>query len=206
MHDEMSCGRTTESANTLENSRRAQGNRPRQNSQACQSKPCQNLHNSRNVSVAMPLLGDRSESDNRGSRRSSVVGLLAIALSLLAGSTACDNYSELKQEMSASELQSFTAGQRAATACWSCHDLTGDAIKLGPPLQNFIGREIGTAPGYAYSDAFHDSKLVWNETNLDFFLLDVANFVPGTRMISGGVPDANTRAHLIFFLSKVTPK
>jgi cytochrome c len=129
-----------------------------------------------------------------------VGGLLPLVIAV----TGCDSYGEIREGLSEPERARFDSGMRQATACWSCHDVTGEATNVGPPLRGLFGRRAGTLPEYPYSEALRASQVVWNRRSLDAFLANVQGFVPGNRMLSGGVPSAGARADLIFFLEHVT--
>jgi cytochrome c len=131
--------------------------------------------------------------------------LIALMLASLPVVSACDPYSDIKAELTDSERAVFQRGQRAATPCWTCHDLTGTGTKVGPHLSGVIGRTVGSLPSYTYSDVLQASTLVWDRRTLDAYLADVQGFAPGGLMVSPGVPNSGERAALIFFLEKVTP-
>ena len=125
---------------------------------------------------------------------------LACGLAVLLG---CDSYSDLRASLDPSEQAQFARGQREATACWSCHDVTGSALKVGPPLGEMMGRRVGAVPGFPYSDALRGSDVVWTEQNLDAFLGAPQRLFPGNRMISPALREPQRRADLIFFLKQV---
>ncbi|MBW2229311.1 MAG: c-type cytochrome [Deltaproteobacteria bacterium] len=128
--------------------------------------------------------------------------MLALTAAMMIG---CDSYSEVRAGLDAAGRERFTRGQRAATPCWTCHDVTGTSIKIGPGLQNLIGRRAGAEPGFPHSAAMRSSGITWNERTLDAFLSDGQGFIPGNKMIGSGVPDPRLRMDLIFFLRLVTP-
>ncbi len=128
------------------------------------------------------------------------IGVLCAA-GLLLG---CDNYSDLRASLGPAEKAQFSRGQREATACWSCHDVTGSALKVGPPLGDMMGRRAGAVPGFPYSEALQGSDLVWTAQTLDAFLVTPQRVLPGNRMISPALREPQRRADLIFFLRQVT--
>ena len=132
---------------------------------------------------------------------------LAIITLVIAITSAfgCDPYSDVKVGLNPVERERFARGQRAATACWTCHDVTGSDAKVGPGLQDLMGRRAGTVPGFPHSSAMRASGITWNPRSLDAFLSDVQRYVPGNRMVAPGVPDPRLRADLIFFLLLTTP-
>ncbi|MFN8544070.1 MAG: FAD-dependent oxidoreductase [Candidatus Binatia bacterium] len=92
----------------------------------------------------------------------------------------------------------------ALRQCAVCHptDASG-AHGVGPNLRGVVGREVASAPGYAYSDALRAHQGAWSPQDLDAFLAAPATRVPGTKMAFGGVTDAAERARLIDLLSKL---
>lgn len=84
-----------------------------------------------------------------------------------------------------------------AANCGSCHSL--DANRVGPAHRGVYGRRAGLAPGYAYSPALRNSRVVWNAATLDRWLRDPRSVVPGTKM-AFSLPDAGKRADVIAYL------
>jgi len=81
----------------------------------------------------------------------------------------------------------------------------GSAIPSNPArtvsgLAGIVGRKAGTVPGFNYSDANKNSNVVWDEAQLDQYLTDPKQFMPGTKMIYPGVKDAEQRKALIAYL------
>jgi len=63
-----------------------------------------------------------------------------------------------------------------------------------------VGRKAGTAPGFSYSEANENSNVVWDEVQLDQYLNDPKEFMPGTKMIYLGMKDPEKRKALINYL------
>jgi cytochrome c len=91
-------------------------------------------------------------------------------------------------------------GEELYTRCLACHALAID--RVGPRHCGLLGRRAGSVPGFAYSPAMKNSKLIWNVKTLDRFLAKPLEVVPGTSMTYDGVPAANDRADLIAYLRK----
>lgn len=90
-------------------------------------------------------------------------------------------------------------GRRIYATCLACHaaDATGPA---GPDLRGVFGRKAGTLPGYRFSRALRNSRIVWDTDTLDAFLSDPQAAVPGNLMPFPGLPDEEARRGLIAFL------
>jgi cytochrome c len=92
------------------------------------------------------------------------------------------------------------AGEAVYSRCLGCHSL--EVNRTGPKHCGLFGRRAGSAPGFEYSPAMKNSKLVWNEQTLERFLADPPKTVPGTAMTYAGVADAKERADLIAYLKQ----
>lgn len=82
--------------------------------------------------------------------------------------------------------------------CIGCH--SPDANRVGPLHRGVVGRAAGTVPGFAYSKALKNARIVWDEATLDRWLSDPQAFLPGQRM-NVRVADAADRADLIAYLA-----
>lgn len=106
------------------------------------------------------------------------------------------------QEMSRFDPARAADPQRGAAdfaeRCSGCHALA--ANKVGPLLGGVVGRAVGTAPGFAYSDALRQARLDWTPETLDRWLADPRAFLPGTKMPIR-VLDPNTRRDIIDYLA-----
>jgi cytochrome c oxidase assembly protein subunit 11 len=67
-----------------------------------------------------------------------------------------------------------------AERCMACHAL--DSNKFAPMLEGVIGRKAGSVPGYPYSPALKSAGLIWSAENLDRWLTNPQQFLPGVRM------------------------
>lgn len=88
--------------------------------------------------------------------------------------------------------------------CRTCHwPEKGAGHQNGPSLWNIFGRKAGTQEGFAYySQALKDSGIVWSAEYLDAWLAKPDTFIPGTAMMTLGVPDPQQRADLIAYLQR----
>ena len=91
-------------------------------------------------------------------------------------------------------------GEGLYKACQSCHKLESGANAVGPYLFGVVGRDIGGASGYAYSEALAGKGEVWTYENLQAFLADPKGWAPGTKMSYRGMRDPQDRADLIAYL------
>jgi cytochrome c len=92
-----------------------------------------------------------------------------------------------------------TRGEQIYQSCQDCHSL--DENEVGPKHRGVVGRVAGTVPGYNYSAALKNSKIVWSEATLDQWLTDPQAFVPGSRM-AFRLTDAKDRADVIEYLKE----
>ncbi|MFU7528488.1 c-type cytochrome [Qipengyuania sp. ASV99] len=97
-------------------------------------------------------------------------------------------------------------GEDAFQMCSGCHVIeAGAPSSAGPNLYGVIGRAAGTLEDYPYSDALAASEIVWDQASLDGYIADPAGYLPGTDMVAGAVPDAETRAAIIAYLASAAP-
>jgi cytochrome c len=108
---------------------------------------------------------------------------------------------------SASEDADLTSGQLLFNnACRTCHSIREGDNRLGPHMRGIIGRKAGSLPNYSYSSAMRGANFVWNEENLERFIANPDETVPGNTMKPyGGLPSAESRVKLIAFLKTLAP-
>ena len=90
-------------------------------------------------------------------------------------------------------------GKKVFKKCVACHSLQEGKNKMGPPLNNLLGRKAGSMKGYKYSKAMKNSGVVWNEESLDKFLTKPRKFIPKTKMSFRGIKKKSLRDDLISF-------
>ena len=90
-------------------------------------------------------------------------------------------------------------GKKVFKKCVACHSLEEGKNKIGPTLNNLLGRKAGSVKGYKYSKAMKNSGVVWNEESLDKFLTKPRKFIPKTKMSFRGIKKKSLRDDLISF-------
>ena len=97
-------------------------------------------------------------------------------------------------------------GAEVFKKCRACHDVGPEAKnKVGPSLNEIIGRKAGTIEGFTYSEANKSAGgkgLVWTEDVLSKYLENPLSFMPGTKMAFAGLKDPQDRKDIIAFLKK----
>jgi cytochrome c len=84
--------------------------------------------------------------------------------------------------------------------CATCHTVEAGKNRVGPSLAGIVGRKAGTIPGFAYSDANKNSGVVWDEKQLDVYLVDPKKFMPGNKMVFNGVKNEKERTEIINYI------
>jgi cytochrome c len=90
-------------------------------------------------------------------------------------------------------------GETLYQGCQDCHSIEKNDV--GPMHKGVVGRTAGTVPGYNYSAALRNAKIVWTEANLDKWLTNPQGLIPGTKMFYQ-VNNPQDRADLIAFLKE----
>ena len=92
-----------------------------------------------------------------------------------------------------------SAGESVWRQCSSCHALDG-SNGTGPHLDGVVDRDQGGVDGYEYSASFAELEGAWTPEELDGFLENPSEWVPGTKMTYRGLADVEDRANLIAYL------
>lgn len=96
--------------------------------------------------------------------------------------------------------------EQFARKCSVCHTLSpDDANRAGPTLHGVFGREAGTLPGYPFSQALLDSRIIWDdETIAQLFDLGPDIVTPGTKMPIQRIKDPEQLDALVAYLRRAT--
>ena len=96
------------------------------------------------------------------------------------------------------------AGETVFRKCMACHNVENDKAKVGPTLQNVIGRQPGTLDGFRYSKAMQafGAGKVWNEELLATYLANPREVVKGTKMVFPGLKKDQEIADVIAYVNQ----
>lgn len=98
-------------------------------------------------------------------------------------------------------------GRVLAFECAGCHGMapgeTGTGQHPGPSLAGIVGRAKASIEGFPYSRAMLAQTGDWTAEELNLFLADPLNTVPGTEMSRGGQPDRAARVSIIAYLTRL---
>ena len=84
------------------------------------------------------------------------------------------------------------AGEKVFKKCKACHQVGEKAKnKVGPVLNDIVGREIATVEGFKYSRAFKakqaEGGFVWDDANITGYLTKPKKFIPKNKMAFAGL-------------------
>lgn len=91
-------------------------------------------------------------------------------------------------------------GQKAFEQCAACHSTDGSA-GVGPTLKGIVGRPSASIAGFPYSAAMKRAHLQWTPEQLDKWIANPQEVVPGNAMPYAGMADAAQRKALIAYLA-----
>jgi cytochrome c len=92
------------------------------------------------------------------------------------------------------------------TICVACHTFTqGGPAGVGPNLYNVVGGPHAHMQGFNYTAGMKAKTGPWTFAELNEWLYKPSAYVPGTRMIFPGIPNAQTRANVIDYLRTLSP-
>jgi cytochrome c len=97
-------------------------------------------------------------------------------------------------------------GAQIFKKCRTCHDIgNGAKNKVGPALNNIVGRKAASIEGFPYSvdmKSLGAKGFEWNADNLRKYLGNVKDVVPNGKMVFPGLTDEQDREDLIAYLKK----
>ncbi len=93
-------------------------------------------------------------------------------------------------------------GENVFKKCVACHTInSGGADGIGPNLYAVMGRQIGAAGGFAYSDALKSVGGAWTWEQMDAWIESPKKFANGTKMTFAGIGKAEDRAALLVYMN-----
>ena len=124
---------------------------------------------------------------------------------------------------SAASAQDAAKGEQVFKQCMTCHRIGPDAKNLvGPVLTGVIGRQSGTAPGFAYSalnKSAGENGLVWSDDLIMQYLPDPnaflkkfltdkgkADLAVGSTKMAFKLADEQQRKDVIAYINKFSEK
>jgi cytochrome c len=141
-----------------------------------------------------------------------VMGLALAAVTVTACGKAQDSgegQSEATAEASAGAPPEVAMvapdGAKLFAQCRACHSLKkGEPNRLGPNLHAMFGATAGKKEGFTYSAALKASTIVWTPETVGAWLEKPRDYIPGNKMVYGGMAKPEDRAALIEYLQKET--
>jgi cytochrome c len=131
-------------------------------------------------------------------RKSWIWPVTVIAIALMVGEAylAAPTLAEESSQYAAKPAGSDgPAGQ-----CVVCHSIEkGAPWRVAPTLWGIVGAPKAGAKGYGYSQALATAGGTWTAQDLDKYLANPGQFLPGTNKVVS-VTDASERARIIEFL------
>lgn len=92
-------------------------------------------------------------------------------------------------------------GEIVFKKCMSCHTAEkGGPNKIGPDLYGIVDAPKAKHPGYTYSKAMESKGGTWTYDDLNVYLYNPRDFVPGTKMSFAGIKNDQDRADVIAYL------
>lgn len=101
---------------------------------------------------------------------------------------------------------SAEAGEKLSKQCAACHTFVkGGPNRVGPNLWEVVGRNRGSADGFAYSPTLAGMKgETWDYEAINQFLANPKGFVAGTKMAFAGLKKPEERANMIAYLRSMS--
>jgi cytochrome c len=106
-------------------------------------------------------------------------------------------------QTSASVASAERGKQLFDTRCFACHSV--EMNRIGPNLGGVVGRPVGKAEGYFYSQALAAATHTWTVDRLKSWLKDPEKEIPGQEM-NYRMDLEQDRADVVAYLASVSPK
>ncbi len=84
--------------------------------------------------------------------------------------------------------------------CAACHATEAGQNKIGPSLAGVAGKKAASVAGFEYSDAMKSSNLTWTDDNLEKYLADPKETVPGGKMVFAGLKKPDDAKAVVDYL------
>jgi cytochrome c len=105
-----------------------------------------------------------------------------------------------------SETSLEEMGRKQFIRCSSCHSMSAEGqSRTGPHLEGIVGRPVASVSDFVYSDALRAQDFVWDEAQLEKWLVRPQELVPGMCMPFMGLPRPEIREALIAYLKNPAP-
>jgi cytochrome c len=105
----------------------------------------------------------------------------------------------------AAQAHNAEAGRTVFNQCRACHTIdAGGRNGVGPNLHGVVGRRAGAVEGFRYSAPMRtaaEGGLTWTPENLERYLANPKDLVPGGSMAFAGLRNEQQRKDLIAFLA-----
>lgn len=108
-------------------------------------------------------------------------------------------------EVAAIDPALIAAGEKVFKKCSACHQVgDGASNRVGPILNDVMGRPAGSVEGFKYSDVLQSMAadgLVWTDETMTAFLANPRSFMKGTKMSFAGLKKDDELAAISAYLS-----